>query len=347
MAKKHIGQECMACRQKLHEDDDIVVCPECGTPYHRRCWEKEGRCINDALHVSGESWIPNQELQQEQEVPPLKYICPNCGAENAQTAEHCENCGVPLGLMPRNPVTSENGDVPPQRETFRERCARMTEEMEQMDPYCGMDPDAELGSESLRDVADFVGSNKLYYLPKFRRFHETGGRFSLNFPCMFFPQLYFAHRKMWKSALLFTVLFLLIQIPYVIISLETLLPAMTENIGMFGFPMQEEMYTKITQNVQTVVENIKAHENFLYKAVSVCNYLELCMKIVLGLLGNWMYYRFALRKVRQIREKNLSESIRHIYLRKEGGVSFGMLIGVFLAEYVLTLLLFMLIFLLF
>ena len=40
--------KCFSCGEVFKDGDDIVVCPECGTPYHRECYLKEGKCINDA-----------------------------------------------------------------------------------------------------------------------------------------------------------------------------------------------------------------------------------------------------------------------------------------------------------
>ncbi len=47
---------CNGCNQPFGPDDDIVVCPECGTPQHRSCWNKDGRCVNSHLHSEGFVW---------------------------------------------------------------------------------------------------------------------------------------------------------------------------------------------------------------------------------------------------------------------------------------------------
>ena len=40
------GNTCPVCKQKFKEADDIVVCPDCGTPYHRECWKRSvSACI--------------------------------------------------------------------------------------------------------------------------------------------------------------------------------------------------------------------------------------------------------------------------------------------------------------
>ena len=33
----YINEKCISCGKEFTKDDDVVVCPECGTPYHRGC----------------------------------------------------------------------------------------------------------------------------------------------------------------------------------------------------------------------------------------------------------------------------------------------------------------------
>ena len=40
---KYYGCPCEGCGEPLTLKDDIVVCPDCGAPYHRTCYEKLGR----------------------------------------------------------------------------------------------------------------------------------------------------------------------------------------------------------------------------------------------------------------------------------------------------------------
>ena len=44
---KYTGIPCAACNKPFEDGDDIVVCPECGTPYHRACYKELGHCIHE------------------------------------------------------------------------------------------------------------------------------------------------------------------------------------------------------------------------------------------------------------------------------------------------------------
>ena len=53
---KYYGCPCEGCGEPLTLKDDIVVCPDCGAPYHRTCYEKLGRCIHSPAHATGYEW---------------------------------------------------------------------------------------------------------------------------------------------------------------------------------------------------------------------------------------------------------------------------------------------------
>ena len=52
------GIKCPVCDKPFTENDDIVVCPVCGAPYHRGCYKEKGACIFTDLHESGKTWAP-------------------------------------------------------------------------------------------------------------------------------------------------------------------------------------------------------------------------------------------------------------------------------------------------
>ena len=68
------GCNCVACRQPLKPEDDIVVCPDCGAPYHRACYEKLGRCQFEAQHGPDFEWQPSPEERPAPEPEPLSPV---------------------------------------------------------------------------------------------------------------------------------------------------------------------------------------------------------------------------------------------------------------------------------
>ena len=103
---KYINSVCDGCGLVLNEDDDIVVCPECGTPQHRECYKKENRCVNEHKHNEDFEWkrdsssahVPTREEAATEE----KLPCPSCGHLNPRDAKRCENCSMKLIVFGMN-----------------------------------------------------------------------------------------------------------------------------------------------------------------------------------------------------------------------------------------------------
>ena len=92
---KYYGCPCEACGEPLTLRDDIVVCPDCGAPYHRTCYEKMGRCAHAAAHASGYEWkFPYCDADLR--------TCPSCGEQTLRAEERCRCCGAnPPTVTPR------------------------------------------------------------------------------------------------------------------------------------------------------------------------------------------------------------------------------------------------------
>ena len=56
---------CPVCSNDFNEDDDVVFCPECGTPHHRDCYINLGECKNSALHNENFTFEPVIEEQEK------------------------------------------------------------------------------------------------------------------------------------------------------------------------------------------------------------------------------------------------------------------------------------------
>ena len=67
---------CPVCHNPFEEGDDVVFCPECGTPHHRECYSLAGHCANEGLHKSGYSFYEdnkkNNPAPETETAPPEK-----------------------------------------------------------------------------------------------------------------------------------------------------------------------------------------------------------------------------------------------------------------------------------
>ena len=68
MRIEFLGKHCPVCRGTFKENDNVVVCPVCGTPHHRDCYEKENKCGVEEYHAQGFEWngyLPDEERPME------------------------------------------------------------------------------------------------------------------------------------------------------------------------------------------------------------------------------------------------------------------------------------------
>lgn len=320
------GSKCISCGKEFKDGDDIVVCPDCGTPYHRHCYAENGKCINDKLHESGEVWLPDSEKDKA----PAKRICMRCHQENPENALYCCRCGLPFGNAGYGSPYGNSG-------TFREsiNSAPVKDDNTQnrgftddpdftqpffgftvnySDPLCGFNPSEEYeNGVKLAELGAFVDSNTHYYLPKFKFMKETGTGTALNFTAMFFPQFFFAYRKMPLMAVVSAVI-----------------------LFVTGFPQMLSVVKEM--EIGGVLGNIAAMFDMRSSAFStlslLCYIIGLAFRVYTSFNANKLYYRHCLKKIPAIKS-HIPENFTLSELHREGGTSAGLLI-LFIAVYFIT-----------
>ena len=240
----------------------------------------------------------------------MHAVCPKCSFVNAPDARQCSACGTIL----KEEQEQNQVRIPlPGGNTIYFNAA---------DPCCGMSPEDKMEDERLGDVASFVRSNTLYYIPLFKRFRDSRRKLSMNLSCALFPHLYFAYRKMWGMALLSTLILLVSSLPYMLLGMLTTLTTkefMDTLVSTYGADAAS-MFDGLTAFLQ-------AHESLL-ETLNVPMYLAgIGVRLLFCLFGNHLYYRFALRKVGRIRTHAPNAAIRRKLLQVEGGTSFWNIVG--------------------
>ncbi len=300
----YLGCECIVCKKKFEENDDVVVCPECGTPYHRECYVNVGKCINVNLHEKGESWKPLGGEQSKCKK------CKSCGRMNKPHTIMCEQCGKPLIESLEKNVYSNDGFGNMQNGTASE--FKNAFGFDPNDKYCGIDPEEDFDSVKLKDISDFVGSNQLYYLPLFKRMKDTKKKFSFNITAFFVPQLYFAYRKMWLWVILSIVISTVLSIPYIIyvLSVSPMLGGMIS-----GIDIESSMF------------------NTLY---NVSNFVNVIFQSFMLVFANYLYYKHSVNKIKKIKSNSENADLSY-----EGGTSIPATIISFAVQMVVLMIIMM------
>ena len=310
---KYTGFQCIICQKQFADTDDIVVCPDCGTPYHRSCFQASGKCINTSLHAVGGSW---QSVQNEHRRKLGGKTCPHCGFVNLPESETCSAC--------QNPLEQESQQTEQPEEMIFTIPEGSQFVFQAADPCCGMSPEDDMEGERLGDVASFVRTNTLYYIPLFRRFRDSGSKISLNLPCVLFPYLYFANRKMWFMSIVSIFIWIVCGLPGMFLGM---LDNLTNTAYLNELHSIYGTNTDVMQMIEKLTTFLSAHEQFFDSLETPLLVLGLVFRVLLCLFGNYLYFRFVLKSVKKIREISPTQAIRNAMLTAEGGTNSWNILG--------------------
>ena len=304
---KYYGCPCEGCGKPLALTDDIVVCPDCGAPYHRPCYEKLGRCIHAPAHGAGYEWkfpYRDEELR----------TCPSCGERTLRTEETCRCCGAALPSESQTPPQPGDRRAPEGDGTGRFDYDDLYRQYQQnVEEPTRRNVQAAFGQQELidgipsSDWADYIGKAAPVYLNDYSRMQMQGTKVSMCFSALVFGPFYFFYRKAWKPAFAFLAAELVLFIP-------TLLDMMRAT----GSPLAAGLST-----TALVV---------LSRVMSV---LGFALVLVRTLFAKWLYRKSAAERIRRIRAEFPDPQQRRAVLSAQGGVSFAAVIGAFVLLMVL------------
>lgn len=283
----YTGSKCPVCQKAFTDHDDIVVCPDCGTPYHRTCWPADNRCVFAAKHGTGYEWKPEAGAQAESE----GIVCPSCGAANPPAARFCCQCGAPVSEQPPRVRVSPQG---PRSESAGGAGAQQARE-QQAPNYrvYQLHPDDEIEGVKARDWAAFFGPSAPYYLLRFQAMAATGRKFCVSLSAFLFGPLYFLYRKAWKPAVFFAVLSLLLEVPGILTLLYIAggLPAWLSSAALIS---------RLTQ---------------------IGGYINWIQMFLRGVFGVYLYRQAVMPKVKDLCANMPDGTERQAALRRVGGTS--------------------------
>ncbi len=337
---KYIGQSCVSCQEKFTEQDDIVVCPDCGSPYHRECYKKEGKCISEELHTTGEGWKPqfiipeipktvdynsehigenhindsNEETVGSYHEEYQKKICHVCGNYNDHDDLFCAKCGTRLvsgekrsedhkNICPICKLENRTTDV------FCVRCGAPLdmEKATSQTAFGGfgyrqrITPESDVDGNTVDDYTRYVGPRFFYFIPKFLNFSKFGSKLSFNLSAFVFPHVYFLYRKMYLPGIITMILNIFLNIPVIITQMA----------------MSQLIPTSVTES-----------ETFIM-VYYICSVISSVLSIACGLFANWIYYKKAKSDISKIKDTVLESGIQKFEIASKGGTSIVAVLAAF------------------
>lgn len=286
--KKYI---CPVCTKQFNENDDVVVCPECGTPHHRECYNNLGKCFNEATHGTNES---------------VEFTFKN-------TALPEENL---------NNTTDEIPDEIKENESFKKI-------VEEIPDFIKLSPAQNALIEGkhayLYELA--IGKNKEYYIPRFMLMNNLKKGISWNFFAFLTPLAWTLYRKMYKFSALVLAMYVLIfgLTGFYIASNEEFIdlniacaqedPNYMSNILIYDSGSGDVTLTVKQQELMKVMNNMTVP---LYVSI-ISSVLPFVLRIYLGLFANKKYMQKIKKNIEKAEKKGLQGDNLKKYLYKKYG----------------------------
>lgn len=311
------GLKCPVCEKPFEDGDDIVVCPDCGTPHHRECWEELNHCVFEDKH--GEDFDFSDDTEHQSDFT----ICPKCQTENDKNAFYCSKCGNPLNIEPQSNQYQNQNPSNPFANAF--------------DPMAGINPEEDMGGVTAGELAKFVGNNTPYFMRVFSRIKTFDkGRFSF---CGFLlTGFYMIYRKMYKLGAIIAAVMILLMITETYIQYSPAYTALSKAIESSSVSASGYMsgYTAIFN----AYAQLDTGNQIMIAIMMLCSVLRLIIQIVVGFNVNRWYFKHCVTQVKSIKanEENPNKTIE-----SKGGVNLAPAISIgiiYAAVYIIPMFIF-------
>lgn len=325
---RYENTNCPACGRLFEENDDIVVCPECGTPHHRGCYELLGHCANENLHVENyafENIQQNPQPEENTEIndPNQPLICPVCRHENPANSESCEFCGQKFTLFGFNVLQKqtqlENEEKEEQKNNGESGYAQFE--------HAGTAND--IDGVSVDDLSEYVRNNYKKYLTKFEKISNK--KPTWNWASFLFSPYWFFYRKLIKPGIIFLTAFLCLSIIF-----SGPMNKIADSYFAAGEILEDESVSQqekelaVKETYDTVMDQLPF--------IGIYLGIVLLLKIVAALISDRLYKKRVTKNIETLRQTPMSDNDFHLMMFKVGGVAPILVVFSYTAEYLLSML---------
>lgn len=306
---------CPQCGKQFEKNDDVVVCPQCGTPQHRECYEKLGHCVNEDKHDTGFSWGEAEDEKSSEHT----VKCPVCKAENSDDSLFCKRCATPLtnGKADKSSSEDENSGNGFQGMPFMHMGAIPFQQ------FTVLKGDDDIGQGvKAKEAEKLVQKNVPFYMMLFTRIKRFGAsRFS--FVGFLFTGAWYLYRKQYLRGAVISV----------ITALTMILSAVFTPFFMQTFESIEANLktanTYVTSNaIFNEVFKLPVDQQIAFFIPLIAMILTFAIRVYCGFTANRSYYNHCIKKINRLKLENETSQKLNPVLEKKGGVDIGIAICV-------------------
>lgn len=312
------NKKCVVCNQVFKDQDDIVVCPECGAPYHRKCYEINNKCIYEEVHGTDKCYH-SDELNSEENISG-EIICPRCNEKNPKNANFCSKCGFIL-----NDINTQN------------MYNQIKDEIPAMfDPMGGVNPEENMDGVLAGDVAKFVSSNTPYYMSNFEKIKDKK-RSRFNFSAFLFSGAWFLYRKQYKIGIILTSIIFLMMISSLFFDYFYSTPILNEVFNAAGVSIVSDFNSANYSKIYLEVSKLTADKKLLLFIPSIIKFIDFLIMIISGIFANKIYYKHCIKKIKDIKQSS-TENDYNEKIQKAGGVNLRLMWILFICYMIINFL---------
>ncbi|MDE6412975.1 MAG: DUF2628 domain-containing protein [Eubacterium sp.] len=295
------NNKCPVCSKKFEEGDDVVVCPDCGTPHHRECYQSLGKCANKDKHETDFVYDRDKYKEENAEEIVQEKIF-NLADEVKTVVEALDNADAPKDETPVSDVKQKESNEPT------------------------------IDGVPVSDVKTVVGVRTERFLHRFSKKRKLGW----NWGAFFFGPYYFMYRKMFGESLVFLAIPFVVNL----IINNVFSSAMLVLKNIFD-EMSAIIVTYDTQKMAAFLKSsIAAPENKqAWMVILITLAVSFGIRIIAALIADNQYRKRVVKIIKIVDEKvdlgesfslvgpvmgseNMSQSdLRRMFLAKQGGVN--------------------------
>lgn len=337
---KYENYKCPVCHRQFEKDDDIVTCPECGTPHHRECYKLVGHCVNEGLHKNDYSFL---EAEKPMKKEPEEIYYSQSENEDLQGEDIINEAKA---QSVKDDEESNNDDKSKKAQGGFSPFQTIQIDMGQYSEK------GEIDGVSITDIAATIRNNVPRFISKFKQFSEKKKKLSWNWSAFFFGSFYLLFRKMYKQGIAFFCLVI-----SVIIGGEAAImkfaPQYIEAMQSFinSYDTSKAISTADLQGIMSAPDSMTA-----VKIAYIILGVILVLRIIQALFADYFYKTTVFSIIKSVTDKldngaNFTQTyiffgqdeqldqnqMKALYLSNKGGVSFFAPFAAYFAFYILMM----------
>ncbi len=312
--------KCDGCGREFTSNDDIVVCPVCGTPQHRDCWNQNHACVNAHRHGDGFVWKDESpqggETQSGSDNGNPSVVCPRCGERNGEGTLFCPRCGQPLSTN-ANQQNNPYGQTPPfGGGPFGGFPYGANPNMQGgnpygggpfgvppfFNPYGGVSPEDKIDDIPVPEVAQAVQVNSQFYLPRFKKM-EKGHKIGWNWGAFIFGYMWYFYRKNYVAGLIYA----LVQILFSVIVSE---------------PMNDYQTLLYQAMGSSATDSLMASISALLPTMMIISLVSMLIRVGFTLIANYVYKLKVMHIIRDAKVQTQDAEEYQERIQRKGGANF-------------------------